>query len=296
MVSAEAAQGQGSEWKAIADRLHAKNWSYEFEVAQAPLAGTSFTRQALRAGANHIVVVGNDRLVHDVVNGFYLDDVLVQPDATLGIIPSGRRTDTARGLGLARGLKALETAVGGTPVDVDLAKVTCLDVAGRLIVRYFVNLAEIGNGLLLGLNRLRLDRLGAVMTSVTPGLDPELWTGTLTVDDGDPQEMQVLTVLIASGPLGEDGAQLVPGAKMDDGLLDLVLVEPMGTSDLAGLLPRVLAGTHLEHPKVHWQQVRRLAIETLDWPFIELDGQREGAGGVEIAVLPRALRVHVGRP
>jgi diacylglycerol kinase (ATP) len=105
-----------------------------------------------------------------------------------------------------------------------------------------------------------------------------------------------MSVILASGPRGQGGVELVPGAKMDDGQLDVLLVEPMSTGELMALMPRVLAGTHLEHPKLQLRQARRVAIATTDWPFVELDNDREGAGSIELGILPGALRMPLPRP
>ena len=42
---------------------------------------------------------------------------------------------------------------------------------------------------------------------------------------------------------------MAPEAVVDDGLLDLVTVGPVGR-DLVRTFPRIFAGTHLEHPAV----------------------------------------------
>jgi len=298
VVAADAAAGRDAVWPAIADRLHAIGRSFEFEIAPARFCASSFTRQALRAGAQRVVAVGNDRTVHEVVNGLFLEDSVLRPEATVGIIPVGFPTDVAAGLGLAHGLAALEVVLREDATAIDLARAAFLDEAGQAVVRYFVNMAEIGNGMRLALGTLRRGALGAhlgrLLTSMTPG--PQTWAGQLSLNGGEPQEIEPMSVIVASGPRGQGGVEVVPGAKMDDGQLAVLLVEPMSTGELMALMPRVLAGTHLEHPKLQLRQAKQVTITTSGWPFIELDNDREGAGGIELGILPGALRMLLPRP
>jgi diacylglycerol kinase family enzyme len=90
--------------------------------------------------------------------------------------------------------------------------------------------------------------------------------------------------------------RIAPAARLDDGRLDLVVLEAMPVLELLALVPLVYRGAHVRHPAVHSFRVRwaRLAA---DRPLtIYADGEPLGpldAEGTTIEVWPGALRVVV---
>jgi diacylglycerol kinase (ATP) len=296
------AAGSGSAgrlWPRLTHTLRGLGIQYEYEATQGPLTGTSFVRQALRAGARTVVAVGDDGTINEVVNGFFLNDEPIVPDATLGLIPAGSSSDVARALGIPTGIAAARLLAEGSTLNVDLGR-ACFTGTAELPVRYFLNNADVGIGGRIAANGARFKRAGGkaafALSSIGAVLDPRPWRGTLAVDDGDARPVDAVTVVIALGPFTGGGMHIAPGAKMVDGLFDVVTIAAMSPQELLVNLPRIYAGTHLSHPAVSRVQARAARVETDGKPLVELDGEIAGAGSVEFRILPGAMRVHVGRP
>ena len=93
-----------------------------------------------------------------------------------------------------------------------------------------------------------------------------------------------------SGVFG-GGMFLAPDAKLDDGLLDVVLIARQSKRAYLQGLPRVFKGTHLEHPAVTLLQGREVTFGA-DRPFTAYaDGDPIVELPATVRALPGALRV-----
>jgi diacylglycerol kinase (ATP) len=99
-------------------------------------------------------------------------------------------------------------------------------------------------------------------------------------------------VAVANGRYFGGGMKIAPHARLDDGLLDILLLEHTSRRVLATeLLPLVYRGAHPRHPAVHFYRGGAVSIEA-GAPFpLELDGEVVGATPVTLAVARRALQV-----
>jgi diacylglycerol kinase family enzyme len=100
-----------------------------------------------------------------------------------------------------------------------------------------------------------------------------------------------LLATIASGRCQGGGFWLTPDALLDDGMLDLCLVERLRPDQIVRYILRGMRGTHTNLPRV---QMARTSHITLDYPtpaLVVADGEvvARDASRLEISVLPRAL-------
>lgn len=287
-------------WPELMDQAQRLGLRYECETTRGPLTATSFVRQALRAGAETIVAVGGDGTVSEAVNGFFLDDVPLSPGAALGIVPMGSSSDLARGLGIPGGPASLDVIAHGRAIAVDLGRASFRDAEGRPTVRYFANNADVGIGARIAARVGRWTWAGGqaafLLSSLAGLVDPRPWEGTLAIDGADPSPVRAITVVVALGPYTGGGMHVAPAAKIDDGLFDVVTIDAMDRTELLANLPRLYAGTHLTHPGVHHARATEVRVESADAPPIELDGEVSGAGSVEFRILPRGIKIYVGKP
>lgn len=93
-------------------------------------------------------------------------------------------------------------------------------------------------------------------------------------------------------PSYASGMPVAPGARIDDGELDLVRAGRFGHLGALLAMPLLLSGLHLHHPRIRLQRFRTLRIEG-DTPLVlALDGEPvPHARVVQVTVQPQALRV-----
>ncbi|MDZ7262803.1 MAG: diacylglycerol kinase family protein [candidate division KSB1 bacterium] len=79
----------GRNWPGIKQILDRNLEEYSFEFTTGPLAAVELTRKALWDGYQTLVSMGGDGTVNEVINGFFDNDNMINPEAVLGIISMG---------------------------------------------------------------------------------------------------------------------------------------------------------------------------------------------------------------
>lgn len=301
IVNPTAGNGRAAEiWREVRAEIKQYGLLYEFDLTQGPLTATGLVRQALRAGSRTIVVVGGDGTINEVVNGFFLGDGLIASDASLAIIPAGGGSDLARSLGVPSGARALGCLLHGRRVQLDVGRASFGDRSGTPAVRYFINNADVGIGarIAAGSQRFKVagGRIAFFAATLIAVADATPWEGTLEIDGGRREAVCAISVVAALSPYTGGGMHVAPGAKMDDGFFDVVIIGAMDPPQLLLNLPRIYTGTHLSLPQVRHLRARQVRLETEGSPPFQLDGEVAGGGSVEFSLLPRAITVHVGAP
>jgi YegS/Rv2252/BmrU family lipid kinase len=111
--------------------------------------------------------------------------------------------------------------------------------------------------------------------------------------DGEPLASAGYSVAACNSGRYGGGMRLAPDARMDDGLLDVVLIAEHPKRSFLRTLPKAFSGAHVHHPAVSVHRARELHVDA-DRPFtIYADGDPIGATPATIRAVPRALRVLV---
>jgi diacylglycerol kinase (ATP) len=268
--------------------------------------------RAASDGETRLFVAGGDGTLNEVLNGVYASGRLA--DVLFGLLPLGTGNDFA--------------AVTGTPSDMDEAVRsfadghTLLVDVGRLNDRVFVNasaggfVAEASEAVTPELKTLtgRLAYLigGAqalfsyepVRARVEPRgeshvLHPSvrLVTGPSSAADGlVVHDLDLQLFAVCNSPLIGGGRLIAPEAVIDDGWLDVCVIETMPTLEFVALLRQVARGEHLADRRVSYFRTRDLRLEFDRVIKVNTDGQVLEAASCHYTVLPRAARFLVPRP
>lgn len=299
MVIVNPASANGAtrrKWPAIERQLAAAGLDYDWQFTTGPGDATVMARNALRSGARIIVSVGGDGTTNEVVNGFYLDGVPVNPDAEFGIIPGGTGGDLIRTLGIPKQpAEAIARLMSGAARTIDLGRMTVRQPGGAPVSRLFINVGGVG------LDGDTVDRVNHT-TKVFGGFVSFLWgvlaalaayrnkPAAVTVDGQPVADGKAVVVVVANGRYFGGGMHIAPKAAIDDGLFDIVHVGDMGKLELIVNLPRLYAGTHLTHPKVSLFRGRHVAIRC-PGAVVDCDGEVPGVADAEFELLQGALRI-----
>jgi diacylglycerol kinase (ATP) len=239
-------------------------------------------RQCVEDKLKTLVVIGGDGMVHLAVQA------LAGSETRLGLVPAGTGNDVARNLDLP--LKdpsaATDVIIGGKERTIDLAKI------GH---RYFVTVLAAGFDAIVneranemtwpkGQMRYNLATLAELRTfSPIP----------YVIDvDGEQHRFEAMMVAVGNGSSFGGGMRITEGALLDDGLLDVITIDPMSKFELIRTFPKLFSGSHIGHPKVHRYLGRTITVAA---PGIVAyaDGERIAALPLTVEVAPRALRVLV---
>ena len=101
-----------------------------------------------------------------------------------------------------------------------------------------------------------------------------------------------LLVSTQNGPRTGGSFLFAPHADVGDGRLDLVIATDVWRGEVMGLLPQVMRGTHLTHPKVLHTSGEHFRLRWAQPRLGHMEGEGLEATDVfEIQVKPQALRV-----
>lgn len=242
---------------------------------------------------SRVVAVGGDGTLHRWL------PALLERRHELGVVPLGSGNDTARALGLRNGspLPWLTHALNGPASDMDTGLATWHDTLGERRETPFLSSLSAGFDAavvaraLTGPQRLRglprylwatLRELAALRT----------WHLDVTVDGVHRHEGPALFAATLNTPTFGSGMPATPGARTHDGLLNLLVAGPFSRLGALGMLPRLLVGWHLSHPKIHTQAFEQMTVLGRGDLPLAADGEWLGlARSVTVAVRPASLRV-----
>jgi diacylglycerol kinase (ATP) len=100
-------------------------------------------------------------------------------------------------------------------------------------------------------------------------------------------KVRSMLIAIANGSTYGGGMRILPDASFQDGLLDLLYVDPVSKLTLLSIFPRVFRGTHIKHPAVHLLSASDFQITGLTKTFA--DGEYAGALPIKISILRNGL-------
>ena len=254
---------------------------------------TASARAAVATRPDALVVVGGDGMVHLGAN------VLAETRVPLGIIASGTGNDMARGLGLPydnaeASIRALTDALGRPPREIDLGRVHYLDEeTGASATRWFACVLSAGFDAIVNERANRMHRpKGPSRYLVALGLELARLKPIQYRLELDGNELSTTGALIAVGnnvSLG-GGMKVTPEALVDDGLLDVLVVQALSRTAFLRIFPRVFKGEHVTDRRVSIYRARRIRIES-EGVIAYADGERIGPLPIDVEVVPGALRV-----
>jgi diacylglycerol kinase (ATP) len=271
----------------VAAALRALGEPHHVHVTAAPGEATKVARRFAADGMRVVIAVGGDGTVNEVANGL----IGAGGETALAVIAAGRGSDFVLNLGSPRAVEAaVERAVKGQVRRIDAARATFGDGTSRL----FVNAGGLGFDAAVA-ERAAGSRLpGSTIPYVRGVLGALLRYRNVPVAieaDGTLVTGLACLALVANGERLGGGMKLVPGAALDDGLLDLAIVGDVGKLDLLRNLPGIYRGKHVDHPKFTHLTARRIRIECERPTRVQLDGELIGESPVTFSVEPGALLV-----
>jgi YegS/Rv2252/BmrU family lipid kinase len=229
-------------------------------------------------------------------------DVLREvPGAVLAVLPGGRGNDLARVLGIGEdAVAACATIANGVARPIDLGAV--LDAGSDERGRAFVGIASAGFD--SDANRIANEApawLGGLVYAYAALRALVSWRPARFEIELDPpgehHSFIGYTVGVANSRAYGGGMRAAPDAMLDDGQLDVVVLERVSKLAFVGkLLPRVFKGTHVQLPCVHVFRAAEVAISA-DRPFtMYADGDPIADLPVRVRAVPGPVRVLVPTP
>lgn len=247
-------------------------------------------RRALDEGVPTVAVAGGDGSVHEAANALH------GTSAALAVVPGGTGNDFARALDIPEDPgEALRIAISGKTRTIDAARIEYRR-RGKRRERVFVNIAEAGFGATAVARMDRLGRLAGRTLAYPLGILSALAAYRpkpvrVRLDDREWTVPRMTNLVVANGQYFGRGLRPAPDAKLDDGLLDVLLLENFSHGDIATKVAKLKNGPPPGMPGMRTFRAERVEVDGPESVLVEADGEVLGNIPMRVVVMKQALRV-----
>lgn len=261
-------------------RDFARRHGAEVRPTERPRHASVLAREALDAGCDRIVAVGGDGTMNEIAS------VLAGTPAVLALVPCGSGDGLGRHLGIHGSPEhALRIFVEG--------RIRIIDT-GLADGHPFFTASGLGFEAEIARRFNALTRRGFARYVSTSARAFRQWEAEeYTIDCGATRtRMKAFTVVVANANQYGNDARIAPRARVDDGILDLCALPPVGWSNAVPLLSHLFRGTIDRARGVHTAAAPSFVIERAAPGPLHTDGELHDAGTrIEFTVRPASLRI-----
>ncbi len=283
----------GRMWRSLEPYLWQELGELVVAVTQRPDEVAGHLDEARKVGITRVISIGGDGTNHALVNALLAHNA-AHPDLApmvYGNLPVGTGRDWARGIGLPfRDPRAAAHQIAHAqlrPLDIGV-------IERDGVMDYFLNIASAGMGsdVVERVERARRRRpwtfLQATVASILALPARPL---TVTLDGAPWYDGRTGLLVLANGTTFGHGLKIAPEARMDDGLLDVLVIKDVSRWTILKALRSAYAGTHLTNPSLQYAQARVVEVVAPGGVGLEMDGEPARGEQMTFSVRPGALQV-----
>lgn len=271
------------QFELVSARLRDRYETVEIAVTAGDGDAERAARVAVGDGCATVFAAGGDGTVNEVLNGLAAEDALSR--TTIGIVPLGTGNDFAAALGIPAEIDAaLDVLMQGRTLRVDIGEVN-----GRVFVNTSGGgfIAEVSVAVTPQLKTIA-GRLAYLVGGAQALLEFDPVRATVALEPGGQRiGLGLYAFAVCNSRLIGGGRLIAPDAVIDDGLLDVCLIEAMSALEFVALARKVAGGDHVNDPRVRYVQASSARFELDREIRINTDGEVFTARRCEYRVRPK---------
>jgi diacylglycerol kinase (ATP) len=215
-----------------------------------------------------VICVGGDGLAHLVLQ------LVVPRSIPFAVMPAGTGNDIVRTLGWSLDdiTGYLDRVINETPKPIDLGNVDSEWFAAILSTGFDSVVNERANSLSWPKGP---QRYNVAIALELPRFQPLRYEIEL---DTERISTEAMLIAIGNGRSYGGGMYVCPQAQLNDGLFDVMILEPVSKVEFLKVFPKVYSGSHISHPKV--RIVRSTKVKLTASAIAYADGERIGAAPI----------------
>lgn len=274
---------------AIKDACKKRQLSFHIYYTTCEGDATEYVRSMVRISSEkqRFICVGGDGTINEIVNS-----APGNPNVEFGVIPRGSGNDFVRNFTNSKKFYDIDAQIDGDTVSLDL--IQCNNM-------YCVNMVNIGFDCAVAkeADYMKKKRMVPGSLSYIVGVIKVLFRkfGTpmkLYFDDGEVIDSELLLTAIGNGQFCGGGFDAAPQAILNDGLMDICIINKISRMTFIKLVKSYKSGTHLENKKaqkfIRYRRVSHFRME-FEAPIpICVDGEIKGAKSIDFNVVPNGFR------
>lgn len=254
----------------------------EIIVTRRPGEATEIARKFSELDFDYVVAAGGDGTLNEVSQG------LIGTDTALIPLALGNGSDFTRTTGRIHHSTLRDLINENTVKTIDTVRVVRDDS-----VKHFINIMEIGFGASV-MRRFSERRKSSGNTSFTrqilmEAMNLRSYEADMVID-GKKYSGMVIEVILANGRYFGRGLLASPGSMVDDGVMDIHIIEGMGKLKFMMKLGKLKNGSYTDEKEVKNFAARSLEMSTENVP-LEIDGEFIGYSPLKVELEPKSLKI-----
>ena len=234
-----------------------------------------------------VIASGGDGTQFEVVNGYFKNKAKVKPP--IGLIPNGTGNAFMKELKLVKSdwKRAIDIIAKNHTKKIDVGHFTTqgesyhfLNIVGMgfvtKVAEASIPLKWMGNSAYTLATLLKLVNLKSHPTKI------EI--------DGNTIERDAVFVMVANSTFTGTSFFIAPKAKLDDGLLDVVILNKISRLRLLRLFTSIYDGSHINYPEIEYIQAQKVKVIDNTGGKLIPDGEILGSTPVELECLPEKIQ------
>ena len=284
------------EWQSLTKTIR-DSLGGEVDFLRTTKQGSGIELASELGGTHTVISFGGDGTHNEVANG--LMKIPEDERPALGILHAGTGGDFRRLLRRSDDLAAACRVIAeDAPDAIDIGRVHFHKDSGEPLSRFFINMTSLGIGGLVDryVNQSSL-RLGGkadfALATLRANVAYRPAQVRVRADETELGSFQIMNVCVCNGKFAGGGMMFSPGARLADGLLNLVIFEAGPIWKTAPLLPKLYRGDHIGTATVHSLTAKQITVGVLSQTaYMDIDGEAPGVAPATFEVMPSAIRLH----
>lgn len=285
IVNPYALRGKGGKiLERTEQRLKREEVPYHIFRSEKKGAVTLFAKSLTEAGEKNIIAFGGDGTVNEALSGLYKPE-----EVTFGIIPAGTGNDFAAAANIPFGEKALDLILYGEAKPTDYIQfsdgrrslnITGLGIDVDILERYEA--------------RKQRGKRGSYFRSLLSSLRHFEPIELSVTADGERKEYTAMIAALCNGSRFGGGIKICPTARIDDGKIELIVVDCPKRSKMLIELIYLMRGKILKRPIVHHLLCDEVIIEPKKACSAQYDGEIKPCESLHGNIVHGALKMFRG--
>ena len=267
----------------IKKAFYNKKDEYFIEVTERPGHAAEIVSSYVSREKYRVYSLGGDGTLNEILNG------MVGSDSSLAVIPCGTGNDFIRNISDKNDFSnIIGKSIRGKEKWVDL---------GRVNDSYFINIASIGFDAEVASNSIRFKKIPVLNGSVAYilGILYTVFTYKskkleMTIDDKSIKTHPLL-VTLANGKYYGGGMKPSPNSIIDDGILDICLIEDLSMLRLLNLFPQFIKGNHGKYKEVSFHKAKKIKVTSKEMLSVSFDGEVKQISDIDIEIIHKGIRI-----
>tara|TARA_B100000029_G_scaffold479093_1_gene525785 strand:- start:71 stop:958 length:888 start_codon:yes stop_codon:yes gene_type:complete len=264
------------------------SFGHRFQIKKSNYPGHIKELCIMAQDYSDLIIIGGDGTFHEAINGIMLNPY--KDMFNISFFPGGTGNSFMHDLNATTYLKAFNILMRGKTKKIDIVK---LNIENK--ISYSFNI--LGWGLVTDINILseKLRFLGSArytLASIYYIFKRKKRNATIIID-GVEYKREYLFIMCLNTIHTGKGMKAAPNAVLDDGLIDLILLQSdISTLDLIFLLPKIFTGEHIHSYYVKYIQAKKIEIIPEKNEILNIDGENKLKTPVLANIIPQTLSIY----